>query len=56
MIALAVYSQYAEEGMASISWAQIAMVIGALLYFPIRKRVKPGVPDVDPFTTPEAAG
>jgi len=42
--------------MASINWALIARVIGALLYFPIRKWVKRGVPDVDPFTTPEAAG
>jgi hypothetical protein len=25
------------------------MAIGVILYFPIRKYVKPGVPDVDPF-------
>ena len=49
IISLAIYSQYVEEGMASISWALIAMVIGAILYFPIRKWVKPGVTDVDPF-------
>lgn len=49
IIILAIYSQYVEEGMASISWALIAMAVGALLYFPIRAYVKPGVPDVDPF-------
>lgn len=25
------------------------MAIGAVLYFPIRKWIKPGIPDVDPF-------
>jgi hypothetical protein len=49
IIALAIYSQYVEEGMASISWALISMAIGAVVYFPIRKWIKPGVPDVDPF-------
>jgi amino acid transporter len=54
IILLAIYSQYTEEGMASISWALIAMAIGALLYFPIKAWVKPGIPDVDPFVTSEA--
>jgi amino acid transporter len=49
IILLAIYSQYVEEGMASISWALGAMVVGAILYFPIRMWVKPGIPDVDPF-------
>jgi amino acid transporter len=49
IISLAIYSQYVEEGMASISWALIAMAIGAVLYFPIKKWVKPGVPDVNPL-------
>lgn len=53
IIGLAIYSQYKEEGMASISWALYAMAIGAVLYFPIRKWVKPGVPDVDPFVAGE---
>jgi hypothetical protein len=30
------------------------MVIGAVLYFPLRQLVKPGVPDVDPFQTETA--
>ncbi len=49
IIGLAIYSQYVEEGMASISWALGAMVVGAILYFPIRAFIKPGIPDVDPF-------
>jgi amino acid transporter len=49
IILLAIYSQYTEEGMASISWALGAMAIGAILYFPTRIFIKPGVPDVDPF-------
>jgi hypothetical protein len=53
IIGLAIYSQYVEEGMTSISWALGAMVIGAVVYFPIRKFVKPGVPDVDPFVAGE---
>jgi amino acid transporter len=53
IIGLAIYSQYVEEGMASISWALVAMAIGVVLYFPIRKYVKPGVPDVDPFVASE---
>jgi hypothetical protein len=42
-----------EEGMASISWALIAMAIGAVLYFPVKSLVKPGVPDVNPFIASE---
>jgi amino acid transporter len=53
VIALAIYSQFVEEGMSSISWALIAMALGAILYFPIRKWIKPGVPDVDPFVALE---
>ena len=53
IIGLAIYSQYVEEGMASISWALGAMVIGAVLYFPIVKWIKPGIPDVNPFVADE---
>jgi hypothetical protein len=53
IIGLAIYSQYVEEGMASISWALGAMAIGVALYFPIRKWIKPGIPDVDPFVASE---
>jgi len=49
IISLAIYSQFVEEGMASISWALIAMLAGAILYLPLRKFTKPGVPDIDPY-------
>lgn len=49
MIGVAVYSQIIEEGYAALALAAVAAVVGALLYFPIRKFVKPGIPDVDPF-------
>ncbi|MHC1783875.1 MAG: hypothetical protein AB9891_14170 [Anaerolineaceae bacterium] len=49
IISFAIYSQVSEEGFNSIRWALGAMVIGAILYFPILKWVKPGVPDVDPY-------
>jgi hypothetical protein len=29
------------------------MAIGAILYFPFRRILKPGVPDVDPFKAHE---
>jgi amino acid transporter len=49
IVVVAIYSQISEEGFNSIGWALIAMAVGAILYFPIRKWIKPGVPDVDPF-------
>jgi hypothetical protein len=49
IILMAIYSQISEEGFASIGWALGFMAVGAVLYFPIRKYLKPGVPDVDPF-------
>ncbi len=52
VILLAIYSQVIEEGFSSIGWALAAMAIGAILYFPLRATLKPGVPDVDPFKAP----
>jgi amino acid transporter len=50
IVVLAITSQVAESGWeSSIGWGLIAMAVGAVLYFPIRKWVKPGVPDVDPY-------
>lgn len=46
---LAVYSQLVEAGMSSLGLALLAILAGAALYFPMRRIVKPGVPDVDPF-------
>jgi amino acid transporter len=53
IVTLAVVFNYLDTGMTSISWALIAMAIGAILYFPIRKWIKPGIPDVDPYRDPE---
>ena len=44
-----IYSQISEEGMKSVGLALIAMAVGALLYLPIRRFIKPGNPDIDPF-------
>lgn len=52
IITLAIYSQFAEEGFNSLGWALAFMAIGAIVYFPFRRYLKPGVPDVDPFTSP----
>lgn len=49
IIVLAIVSQVVEEGMSSISWALAAMAIGGILYIPIRRFVKPGIPDIDPY-------
>jgi amino acid transporter len=50
IIGIAVYSQIVEEGFFNaVGLGLIAIVVGAVLYFPIRMFVKPGIPDVDPF-------
>jgi amino acid transporter len=49
VVLLAIVFNYLDSGTSTISWALFAMAIGAVLYFPIRKYVKPGVPDVDPY-------
>jgi amino acid transporter len=49
IILLAIYSQFVEEGWTSIGWALAFMALGVILYFPFRRFLKPGVPDVDPF-------
>jgi amino acid transporter len=49
IFALAVYSQVLEEGLSSLGLALVAMAFGAVLYFPLRAKIKPGIPDVDPF-------
>ena len=50
-VILAIVSQVIEEGFSSIWLALVAIVIGAALYLPIRKYIKPGIPDVDPFVS-----
>ncbi len=55
IIILAITSQISDFGWeSSIGWGLIAMAVGAILYFPIRKWVKPGVPDVNPYDTTPA--
>jgi len=49
VILLAIYSQVVEEGLSSLGLALVAILVGALLYLPIRKFIKPGKPDIDPF-------
>jgi amino acid transporter len=50
IIVLAIVSQVRDFGWeSSIGWGIIAMVVGAVLYFPIRKWIKKGIPDVDPY-------
>jgi len=49
IIGLAVVSQVYEEGFSALWLALAAMFVGGILYIPIRKLVKPGIPDVDPF-------
>ncbi len=48
---MAVYSQWVDVGPDSITLAVGAIIVGALLYFPIRRFVKPGIPDIDPYQT-----
>jgi amino acid transporter len=52
IILLAVYSQFTEEGWNSLGWALGFMALGALLYIPFKRFLKPGIPDVDPFKAP----
>jgi len=52
IVIIAVTFNYLDTGLDSISWAVGAMAIGAILYIPIRKWIKPGIPDVDPFLAP----
>ena len=45
--------QIIEVGWSSIGVSLVLMLLGALLYIPIRRLIKPGVPDVDPFVASE---
>jgi amino acid transporter len=56
IIGLAIFSQISEEGLSSIGLALVAIAVGAVLYFPIRRFVKRGIPDVDPYRAIDEAG
>ena len=47
--AMAEEARRAAAAPGSIGVALALMSVGGILYFPIRSRYKPGVPDVDPF-------
>lgn len=52
VIGLAIVSQIIEEGLSSLGLAILMIALGAILYIPLRRYVKPGVPDVNPFEAP----
>lgn len=52
VVVMAIVFNYLDSGLSTISWALIAIAIGAVLYFPIRMFVKPGIPDVNPHEAP----
>ena len=49
VVIMAIYSQVIEEGWASIWLAAIAIGMGIVLYFVMKRFVKPGIPDIDPY-------
>ena len=52
VVGLAVVFNYLDSGMTTITWALAAMALGAILYFPVRRWIKLGIPDVDPYFAP----
>jgi amino acid transporter len=52
VVLVAIYSRIADQGFESLYWALGAIVLGLVLYFPMRLWVKPGIADVDPFEAP----
>jgi amino acid transporter len=49
IIAIAVYSQFVEEGLNSLWLALASIGVGAVVYFFMKKFVKPGIPDINPW-------
>jgi len=55
IIVIAIVSQIIDYGwQGAVGLALVAMAIGAVLYFPIRKWVKKDIPDVDPYVLDSA--
>jgi amino acid transporter len=52
VVLMAIIFNYLDSGPTTITWALGAMALGAVLYFPIKKWIKPGIPDVDPYIAP----
>ncbi len=49
VLGIAVISQIQSVGTDAVTLSIGAIVVGALLYLPIRRFIKPGIPDVDPY-------
>jgi amino acid transporter len=49
VIILAIVSQVREESWRAIWMAAIAVAVGTIIYFPIKKWVKKDIPDIDPY-------
>jgi amino acid transporter len=52
-IILAIYWQIHDEGLWAIYGALITIAVGAILYVAMRRWVKPGVSDIDPYGVEE---
>jgi amino acid transporter len=53
IIIMAIVSQISEEGLNSIWLALAAILLGVILYWFMKKYIKPGVPDVNPWSLEE---
>jgi amino acid transporter len=55
IILLAIYSQIRDVGWSSIYYSAGAIIIGVILYFPIKRwvKIKNNVPDIDPWVLGE---
>jgi amino acid transporter len=49
VLSIAIYSQINDVGSDAVTLSLAAIVVGAILYIPLRMFTKPGVPDVDPY-------
>jgi amino acid transporter len=49
VIIFAIFSQVVEEGWRAIWLAGIAIALGVIIYFPMKKWVKKDIPDIDPY-------
>jgi amino acid transporter len=55
IITVALVSYIVGEGWVAVILTLAALALGAILYVPIRRLIKPGVPDVDPYRLETAA-
>ncbi len=50
IFSVATVSNVIEEGWTSVILLSTVLLVGVALFIPLKKWVKPGIPDVDPFT------